>query len=250
MINLLIVIFVAYVAIGVFLYINQRSFLYFPSQVVEHNYQKMLFQNEGESISVVVVNPGKDRALLYFGGNGEAVAAGAPVFEEMLAEYTTYMVDYRGYGQSSGEPTQRAIFSDALHIFDEIEPKHSSMNLFGRSLGSGVAVFVASKRTVSKLALITPYDSIQSVAQGRFPLYPMSILFKDKYDSISRVSDIKADTIVLIASDDSVVPPKHAHRLVAAFPKAQIKSIVIDGAEHNNIAYTIEYHEALTEFFR
>ncbi len=250
MINILIIAVLLYVVIGTYLYINQRSFLYFPSEAVEHVYERKVFQNDGESISVIVVNPGKDKALLYFGGNGEIVASGADVFERELSEYTTYMVDYRGYGQSSGEPTQRGIFSDALHIFDEISKEHALVSLFGRSLGTGVASFIASHRTVDKLALITPFDSIQSVAQGRFPLYPMSILSKDKYDSIGRVPDIKAETIVLIASDDTVVPLKHARRLVEAFPPSQVKAVTINATEHNNIAYTVEYTEVLREFFR
>jgi len=239
-----------YIAMGIYLYLRQRSFLYFPTKPVEHTHEVEVFQNGGESIHVIVVNPNRGRALLYFGGNAEAVALGAQAFASKLTHYTTYLVEYRGYGDSSGKPTQKALLSDALHIYDMISHRHRWISLFGRSLGTGVASLVAARREIDRMALITPFDSIESVAQDRFVLYPMSILLEDTYDSIGQVPKIEADTIILIASDDKVVPPEHAQRLAEAYPSSQIETVVIDHTEHHNIADTQEYDEVLGRFFR
>ena len=238
-----------YMAAAAWLYLKQRSLLYFPSPAVDTQYDQMTIQNGEERIHITVTNPGQAHALLYFGGNGEAVAAGADVFAKALPDYTTYLVDYRGYGRSTGKPTEAAILSDALLIYDTIKPKHQDISLFGRSLGTGVACYVAAQKEVEKLVLITPYDSIESVARDRYPIFPLSLLIKDKYDSLRRVPRIHAKTIILIAEHDTVVPKKHAYRLAEAFPPGQIEVHEIEGSHHNDIAETEAYHQILKRFF-
>jgi len=245
---ILLALLIVYLAAGLLLYLKQRDLLYFPSEPVEHTYDTMTITNEGEQINITITNPGRDKALLYWGGNGEAVAAGADVFERELPHYTTYLVDYRGYGRSSGEPTEAGILSDALAIYDQIKPQHQNITLFGRSLGTGVASYVASQRVADKLVLITPYDSIEAVARDRYSIFPLSWLVKDKYDSLSRVPQIKASTIILIAEYDTVVPKQHAYKLAAAFPKKQVEVHEIAGSHHNDIANTPEYHQFLDRF--
>ena len=246
---LLLILLLLYLTAGVLLYLKQRDLLYFPSAPVAHNHQTLILENEGERITVTITNPGRDKALLYWGGNGEAVAAGADVFATQLPEYTTYLVDYRGYGNSTGTPTEAGILSDALALYDTVRSQYHSISLFGRSLGTGVACYVASEREADKLALITPYDSIESVARDRYPIFPLSLLVKDKYDSLSRVPKIKAKTIILIAEHDTVVPKAHAYRLASAFPTAQVEVHEIAGAHHNDIAGTPAYHQLLDRFF-
>ncbi len=239
---------IVYLAAGLLLYLKQRDLLYFPSEPVHHDYETMTIANDGEQINITITNPGRAKALLYWGGNGEAVAAGADVFEKELPNYTTYLVDYRGYGKSSGKPTEAGLFSDALALYDHIQTKHQSISLFGRSLGTGIASYVAAQREADKLVLITPYDSVEAVARDRYGIFPLSLLVKDKYDSLSRVPQIKASTIILIAEDDTVVPKHHAYTLAAAFPTDQVEVHEISGSHHNDIANTPEYHQFLDHF--
>ena len=245
---ILLALLITYLAAGILLYLKQRDLLYFPSAPVTHHYQTLTIENQGEHIAITITNPNKAKALLYWGGNGEAVAAGADVFSRELPEYTTYLVDYRGYGRSTGEPTEAGILSDALVIYDHIKPQHQSISLFGRSLGTGVASYVAAQREADKLILITPYDSVESVARDRYSLFPLSLLVKDKYDSLSRVPQIKAKTIILIAEYDTVVPKQHAYTLADAFPKKQVETHEILGSHHNDIANTPAYHQLLDKF--
>ncbi len=246
---ILLALLIVYLIAALLLYIKQRDLLYFPSAPVEHSYETMTLSNQGEQISITITNPGKDKALIYWGGNGEAVAAGAAIFEKELPDYSTYLVDYRGYGRSTGTPTEAGILSDALVLYDRIKGQHHSISLFGRSLGSGVACFVAAEREVDRLVLITPYDSVESIARDRYPFFPLSLMIKDKYDSLRSVPHIKAKTIMLIAENDTMIPKRHAYHLAAQFPKDQITVHEIQGCHHNNIAETEAYHSILKEFF-
>jgi len=241
-------ILLAYITFGILLFINQRDLLYAPTDKVNHVFDEVIFHNDNESINVIVVNDKKEKAILYFGGNGDTVARSAFAFDRFFPEYTVYLVNYRGYGGSSGEPTEKGIYSDALAIFDEIRSKHSDISVLGRSLGSGVATYLATKREFDKLVLITPYDSAQSMAQERFPMYPMSILLKDKYDSVSRVKDIEVKTLILIAGDDTVIPMKHVKNLIAAFPTSKVDVEIIESVGHNTILLDARYYHALQKF--
>ena len=246
----LLILLLLYIAATAWLYLNQRKLLYFPSPVVTTDYEQMTVKNGKEKIHITITNPGQPHALLYWGGNGEAVAAGAEVFARALPHYSTYLIDYRGYGRSSGIPTEAGILDDALLIYDTIKAKHRDISLFGRSLGTGVACYVAAHRVAKKLVLITPYDSIENVARDRYPIFPLSLLVKDKYDSLSRVPQIKAETIILIAEHDTVVPKHHAYTLAEAFPKEQIRTYEIKGSHHNDIADTAEYSTILKAFLK
>ena len=92
-------------------------------------------------------------------------------------------MDYRGYGFSTGVSTEATLYRDALKLYDSVKSKHTRISLGGRSLGTAVATYVAAYREVSKLALITPFDSIVNVAQGKYPVYPVHLLLHDTFDS-------------------------------------------------------------------
>ena len=139
---------------------------------------------------------------------------------------------------------------DALYIFDQLESKYKSISVIGRSLGSGVATMLAEKRKVARLALITPFDSAESVAQRIYPIYPISWLLKDKYDSMSRVDAIRMPTLIIIAEQDRVIPKEHQLRLVNAFQPAQISVEMLANTGHNNLDYNQKYFNAMQQFFK
>jgi len=120
--------------------------------------------------------------------------------------------------------------------------------VLGRSLGSGVAVHLAAVRDVSKLALVTPYDSILRIAQRRLPFVPVSWLLKDTFDSLAKAPRVRAPVLVVLAELDSSIPREHSERLVAAFTPGQVTVRMIAGADHNSISESPEYGRALADF--
>ena len=98
------------------------------------------------------------------------------------------------------------------------------------------------------MVLVSPYYSIKNVAQNKFPIYPMFFLLKDKYDSIGRVKEIQAKTIVLMAENDEVIPKKHSLRLIREFPPEQITVKTISNTGHNDISNKMEYYDHMKSF--
>ena len=99
------------------------------------------------------------------------------------------------------------------------------------------------------MALITPYDSIKSLGQSKFIIFPVFLLLKDKYDSLRRVKHIQTQTIALVAENDEVIPKKHSLRLINEFPPEQITAIIINNSGHNDISYKEEDYQHLKDFF-
>jgi pimeloyl-ACP methyl ester carboxylesterase len=235
----------AYIGYGMLLYFKQRSLLYFPTPAFKHAFEEVTFDT-GETIRVIVVNPGQRDALLYFGGNAEPVAMSAADFESGYPERTVYLVNYRGYGGSTGSPTEAGHYQDALFVYDQVAPRHNRVSAMGRSLGSGVATYLATHRALDRLILITPFDSVVNVARTFFPVYPVTMLVKDKYDSIGRAPEIDTRTLIVIAENDEVIPPRHARQLADAFRSNVVATHTLPGTNHNNLSL----HPAYTDIIR
>lgn len=243
------IIVLAYFLMGVLLYANQRSQIYFSVPALEiYADESHEIRNQDVLLKGWILNPGNPNAIIYFGGNAENVGYNIPQFRELFSDYTVYLFNYRGYGGSEGEPTESGLFEDALYIYDEIEPNHNNISVIGRSLGSGVATHLASERDVQRLVLITPFDSIRKIAQQIFWMYPMSLMLKDQYDSYLNAENIKADTLIMIAENDGIIPRESSDNLVAMFNENQLSVSVLKGATHNSISNHEEFSAALDEF--
>lgn len=237
-----------YILAGILLFVFQRDFLYFPTEKTTHPFEIKQFSISKETIDVIVLNNGKDNAIIYFGGNGESVVSNAPDFTKIFPQHTVYLVNYRGYSGSTGFPTEQSLYSDAQHIYDGIVNQHKKISVIGRSLGTGIVTFLAAKREIHKMVLVTPYDSIEHIAQDYYPIYPMSLLLKDKYNSSQQIKYIKSETLIILAENDTVIPSKYSTRLIEAFPPSQVTVEVIIGAGHNNLSQREQYYFLLKQF--
>ena len=238
-----------YLVVGLFLYLRQRYFLYYPTpRIIAAHYKNIFLENEHEKINIIVLNEGHSNAILYFGGNAESMAESADYIAGQFPDFTVYLMDYRGYGLSTGEASEEALFSDALNLYDMVKEKHARISVGGRSLGTAVAAYVAANREVSKLALITPFDSIVNVAQDRYPIYPVRLLLRDKYDTVSRVKQIKAKTFIVIAQNDEVIPRERTEALIKAFYPEQLETAVIKNRGHSDISSDERYYKIMQAF--
>ncbi|WP_078120849.1 alpha/beta hydrolase [Thiosocius teredinicola] len=238
-----------YAGFGVYLYFAQRSFMYFPTpqrEVTEA--QSELLHSGGETLKLWVVSPGKSHAVIYLGGNAEDVSANIYDLRHALPDRTVYLMNYRGYAGSTGSPTQEGLFEDALSLFDAIAGRHESVAVIGRSLGSGVATYLASRRPVAKLILVTPFDSSLALAQRYYPVYPMSLMLKDKYPSDSFAPKVQANALLLAGEHDNLVPTAHTQRLLDAFPQGRASLTLLPNAGHNDISGYSDYWRAISQF--
>ncbi len=169
-------------------------------------------------------------------------------FRSFFPRHDVYLANYRGYGGSSGSPSEAGLYKDALAIFDEIRSRYTSISVIGRSLGSGVATYLATQRNIDRLILVTPFDSIENVARKALPILPVSLLLKDKFDSAGRVADIHAPVLIVIAENDEVISRQHSDVLAGAFPDSQVTVEVIPDTGHNTIGMSPRYASVLSMF--
>jgi hypothetical protein len=235
----------AIVAIGfpLLMYLMQDRLLFFPQPLSEARraeiagryptVREIVLDSEGQKLHAWHIKG--DPLVIYFGGNAEEVSW---MIEEAGARTPGVgwlLVSYRGYGASEGAPSEASISADALRWHDFIiqREKPRAVVAFGRSLGSGAAVYLASERKLSAVILVTPFDSLVEVAKHHYPLLPVGLMLRHRFDSAARAPAIKAPLLCIAASRDEVVPALHARKLYEAWggPKRWIE---IEGAGHNS----------------
>lgn len=249
--TILLVLLAVYLLLAAFLYAYQRRLIYYPvAPDPSFRADEISIDNQGIRLHGWVLNPGRAKALIYFGGNSELITHRRGFFEDVFTDYSVYLIDYRGYGYSEGKPSEAALFSDALAIYDRLAGQHGSISAYGRSLGSGVAVYLAAERALEQLILLTPYDSVVAVARRHYPMFPVHLLLRDHFDSAARAADVDEPVLITAAELDREIRLPHTLALKRRFLHAPLTFRVIAGAAHNNIVDFPDYREAVREFIR
>ena len=242
----------AYAGICALLFFKQSELIYYPGatrvSALETDYS---LTREGLTLRGWRLNPGRAKALIYFGGNAERLETSREEFARLFPDRTVYLVSYRGYGASEGEPSQAALFGDALALYDQVSAQHPRVPIavIGRSLGSGVASYVASRRSVERLALVTPFDSLAAVAQSHYPVLPVRWLMRDRYESTRHLPQYPGPLLLLRAGRDEVIPPANTDALLASLENGP-QVIEFPQSDHNDISQDPRYAEALRDFLR
>jgi pimeloyl-ACP methyl ester carboxylesterase len=187
----------------------------------------------------------RPNAIVYFGGNGEDVAYNLPEFSSAFPQHALYLMNYRGYGGSSGTPTEQAIHQDAQALFDWVHARHAHVVVMGRSLGSGVAIRLATERPAARLVLITPYSSIVELGARQFPYFPVRWLARDKYESWRYAPKLTVPTLLIAAENDEVIPRASTDDLYSRFKPGVASLQVIPGVGHNTIGNSPLYLTSL-----
>lgn len=247
------------VAIGLplVLYLAQDRLLFFPQPLDEarraqalqrHPGAQELFLDEGGRRLHAWHVPG-DPLIVYFGGNAEDVSW-------MLAEGPArapgagwLLVSYPGYGGASGTPSAEAIAEDALRWHDHIAGRAKPRRIFafGRSLGSGAAVALAARRPLAGAILVAPFDSLAEVAAHHYPVLPVRLLLRHRFESAALAPGLRLPLLCLVAERDTIIPVVHSRRLYDAWagPKRWVE---LAGAGHNSTDDSPAFWPAVNEF--
>src|SRR5436190_19481094 len=184
--------------------------------------------------------------VLYFGGNAEEVSWMVDELPRRDAGAAWLLIDYRGYGASGGAPSEQSLTSDALAWYDRFAATSPRIFAFGRSLGSGVAVRLASERPLAGLVLVAPFDSMVEVGKRHYPFLPVGLLLRHRFDSLSLAPKLTAPLLCIVATHDEVIPPQHAKRLYDAWggPKKWVELM----AGHNGTDNHPDYWPSIRAF--
>lgn len=246
-----------YVLFCLLLYWRQESHIFFPVQNDVHLRQEFAggrveIPVEGATLEGWWIdNPQATTpsVILYFGGNAEDVLYTASQAEAFGARKLLTM-NYRGYGKSTGRPSQQALYSDALAIYDYTigaGVRREDIVVVGRSLGSGIASMLAARRPVAGAILVTPFDRLSDVAQQHYRYFPVGMLLRHPFPSSDWASQATAPALFLAAEHDTIVPPAHARRLYDAWGgKKEFHLLPVAG--HNDIERQPDYYPLIRKF--
>ena len=247
-----------YLAVVAYVYFTQDSKIFNYAQI-EKNPPIELKDSEKVSLEVAkgvvlhgIYKKSKQNdapLILYFGGNSDD-ATRFLLHVEDLKGFNILAFNYRGYVNSGGKPSEKNLFEDAIKIYDEFA-KNSKVILIGRSLGTGVATYLASKKETKGLVLITPYDSISSLAAQQYPYLPIDLLLKYKFNSIKYISKINTPVAVIEVKGDTTVPNINTQRLIKKIKNlalhVELKNTThADVLNHPNFENSIE--KAISKF--
>lgn len=178
--------------------------------------------------------------VLMFNGNGDNRAGRAPLAAELSrAGLAVLLVDYRGYGDNPGSPSESGLLADTraarayLDRRADVDPDR--IVYFGESLGAAVALQLAVERPPAALVLRSPFSSLADAGQVHYPLLPVRALLKDRFDSIRHIRRLQTPVLVVAGERDTIVPPGQSRRIARAAPNLK-GFVLVEGADHNDPA--------------
>jgi uncharacterized protein len=190
--------------------------------------------------------------LVYYGGNAEEVSLNLGELDHLPVD-ALLLMNYRGYGLSQGRPSETVLVADAIWVLDTIVQRLAlapeQVILMGRSLGTGVAVQVAAQRPVAGLVLVTPFDSLVSVARKHYPFLPAGLLLRHRFDSLGLAPQRSQPALFLVAEADEIIPNSASLRLSGAW-EGEVTLVTIAGAGHNDIHQSPRYWAAIREYLQ
>ena len=235
--SLIILAILAYLGLLALMYVFQRSLMYFPDRArtppaaagLPQAEEVMLTSADGERLIAWLVPPQASKPIvIYFHGNGGALNLRAGRFRWLTAGgFGLLGLSYRGYGGSTGKPTESGLLLDGAAAYDFAAARYppGRIVLWGESLGTGIAIALAAERKIAALILDAPFTSAADVGAAAYPIVPVRWFIKDAFRSDERIPRVKVPLLVLHGEQDRIVPVRFGERLfnLANEPKKMVR---------------------------
>jgi len=253
MLKILISLFVLYGSVLFLLALFQRSFIYYPHTLdrqfvfppyVPGQEEVFITCGDGCTISGLFIPGREDKPviLIFHGNAGNITHRDFLLREFSRLKCAVLLIDYHGYGKSEGSPTEKNLCLDAQAslewLANEKNVRPDQVLLYGESLGSGVAIELATRYKCRGLILVTPFSTLASVAGYHFPFncFPVSLVLRDTFDNQAKIARVHAPLLFLHGTADEIVDAKDSTALYElANPPKQIH--LIEGADHNGLPF-------------
>lgn len=243
---LLIFIILGYTALCLLMYFFQEKLIFFSENLPQDyeydfpsEFEELFINSNGIKLNALhfTVNNPKG-VILYFHGNAGSLAGWGQIAYDFLPRgYDVFIYDYRGYGKSGGMiKNERQLLDDAKAIYNYLLKKYSEKQiiLYGRSIGCGMAIFLAKEKNPAKLLLETPYSSLTQIAKHHYPILP-TFLLKYKLNANKWISKVKIPIFIFHGTNDDVIPIRYSKELVEYIQQEYI-FFEIEGGRHNNLS--------------
>jgi fermentation-respiration switch protein FrsA (DUF1100 family) len=228
---LILIVAVLYIAAAAALYSFQRRLIFIPwaGAPATHSVDAGMVVVTGRAADGVAVRhwyaapQGKPRVVVLFHGNGGSVADLSPWAERFHSRgYGVLLADYRGYSGNPGAPSEDGIYQDARGVLAWLAAQgfaERDIILLGWSLGTGVAVQMATEHHPAALILLAPYTSLVDVAASQYRIFPVRLLMLDRFESIAKIKETAAPIFIAHGEADEVVSATLGRELFAAAPE-------------------------------
>jgi len=246
-----------YVLAIVLLYAFQRRLIFFPGKLPENFDLKLkasqeelfLDTRDGERINALFCRGNRSEVILYFHGNAGDLNGWKFATDDLTAlGYNVLIIDYRGYGKSSGEITEQGFYNDAeaaySYLIETRGYKPADIIIYGRSIGTGVAVELAKQHTPKTLILESPYTSFGALANEKLPFFFPSLYLRFRFNNLKKIATIPCPVVLLHGTKDELIPASHSQKLLKAIPGKK-KLFLINGGGHNDLNIFEEYKSFL-----
>jgi fermentation-respiration switch protein FrsA (DUF1100 family) len=235
---------IGYLAVGAIMFFAQRALMYFPENLRTapaaaglRQAEEVMLDSGGEKIIAWHVPPrGNKPVVLYFHGNGGALQHRVARFRKIIADGTGLVgLSYRGYGGSTGQPTEAGLIEDARAAYAFAAERYPGRIVaWGESLGTGVAVALAAEKPISRLILESPYSSTVDVAAAQYWFLPVRFLMKDQFRSDLRIAHVTAPVLIMHGDADRTIPIRFGQRLFSLIPGKK-RMVRFPGGGHNDL---------------
>lgn len=246
--RVIIVITLIYCSIGIALYHLQEKFLFHPVALPGDFQFKFdipfkevnIPMNKTDTLNMIQFFPADSAAkgvVLYFHGNSDNVTRYAKNARSFTGKgYEVWMPDYPTYGKTTGELSEENMYRQAKEVYKLAHSKFSSDSIFvyGKSLGSGVASYIAAKEKCAALILETPFYSIPSLFSAYAPIYPTSRMSHFKFPVAEYLEEVTEPVVIFSGTSDKVIPYRNASKLKKVL-KPGDEFITIENGTHNNV---------------
>lgn len=247
----------------IFIYFYQRHLLYFPdkrtvtpqaSQALDM-YEVKLHTDDGLDL-IAWYSPAKNgqRTIIYLHGNAGNIAIRVPLIRPFITQgYGVLLVEYRGYAQNPGRPSEQGLYHDGRAAIRFLMDKGMSLDciiLFGESLGSSVAIQLATQYNVAGIILQSPASSIVAIGRRIYPFLPVSLLLRDRYETITIINKVKSPLLILASRKDELIPVTDSIELFEAANQPKQIHILEDHALSHNYLTNEEFYKTVNNFLQ
>lgn len=257
----IIYIIIGYVAVAILIYLVQEKFIFKPEKLpanFQYKYDvpfKELFFEIEKGVTINGLHffvPQPRGLILYFHGNTRSIKGWAKYARDFYRYgYDVVLVDYRGFGKSTGKRSEKEMLADMQFVYAELCKKYPQEHLlvYGRSMGSGFATKIAADNKPRYLILDAPYFSFKQVAERFTPIFPHKWLLRFHLRTDQWIKNVQCHTYILHGTKDWLIPIKHSQKLQQLNPH-KITLITIEGGGHNNLPSFHEYHNFIRDILK
>ncbi|NQX98234.1 MAG: alpha/beta hydrolase [Flavobacteriales bacterium] len=244
--------------LGIAVYIFQERLIFHPEKlskkykfVFDQDFEEKNYQTaDGNTISALLFKVENSKGIVFYhhGNAGSLDSWGVRAIDFTSKGYDVLMYDYRSYGKSTGEiKSEKMLFADAIMIYKELlyDYKEREIIVYGTSLGTGIASYVAYNHHPSKLILETPYYNFYDVAKFHYPYLPNSLLLNYQFKIDQFLPKMKSEVYLFHGTEDETVPYNSSERLAKLSDK--ITFFTIKDGSHNNLNTFHDYHKWLSK---